>query len=249
MNNLRSIKLRRDEINNWEDHPFKVPAIKSFTELEIKSKIVFFVGENGSGKSTLLEAIADNFGFSKQGGSKNINFESTDEVYTRNLADKLTLVWRQKLTNGFFLRAESLFNMANYIDDLSKDPWIGSSAFTSFGGISLHQHSHGESFKTVFENQFHKNGFYLLDEPEAALSPKRQLELLVLLNELLKKEGNIQFIIATHSPIILSFPNAQIFDFNQGKITEVDYKDTEVYQVTKGFLDNTDYALKNLLDN
>ena len=243
---LRKIELRHQEIKNWNQHPFSVPVIKSLKEIEIRSQIIFFIGENGSGKSTLLEGIARNFGFSKEGGTKNTQFQTNDEDYIGLLADKLRIVWTEKLLTGYFLRAESFFNFASHIDELYKIPGAGAEAYDPYGGISLHQQSHGQSFMALFQNHFYKNGFFLLDEPEAALSIQKQLNFLAILHDILTKHKKAQFIIATHSPIILSYPNAQIFEFKDGYITETDYEDTEIYAVTKNFLNNKEKFFKEL---
>ncbi len=204
---LETITLLRDTIKSWDEYPLNVSVIKKLELLKIKSQVCFFVGENGTGKSTLLEAIAENYGFGKEGGSRNISF-STAEKDTNSLADYLRLSWSPKLLGGFFFRAESFFNLASYVDELAKDPLEGSKAYLSYGGESLHSKSHGQSLLALFQNRFSGKGFYLMDEPEAALSPQRQLSLLVVINDTLKKHPQSQFIIATHSPILLAFPDA-----------------------------------------
>lgn len=236
---LRSISLRRDEITNWNTHPFSVPVIKSLDDITINSNVVFFIGENGSGKSTLLEAIAKNFGFSKEGGTRNTQFETNEEDYIAKLADKLKITWTEKLLTGYFLRAESFFNFASHLDEIKKGPGIDATkTYAPYGGISLHQQSHGQSFMALFQNRFYNNGFFLLDEPEAALSVQKQLTFLAVLNDIIKKYPKAQFIIATHSPILLAFPKAQILEFKDGEINETTYENTEIYAVTKNFLNN-----------
>lgn len=240
---LRSIKLLREEIKSWDTHPFSVDAIKSLDEIKITSQVTFFIGENGCGKSTLLEAIARNFGFSKEGGTKNTQFQTKEEDYIQNLADKIRLVWSEKLLTGYFLRAESFFNFATHLDYLQT---IKGDAYEPYGGSSLHQQSHGQSFMTLFQNHFYKNGFFLLDEPEAALSTQKQLTFLAVLNDIVQQHQKSQFIIATHSPIILSFPNSQILEFKEGKITETTYEQTEIYALTKNFLNNKEKIFNEL---
>lgn len=191
-----------------------------------------------------MEAIANSYGFGKEGGSRNISF-STAESDNNNLSDYLRLSWSNKILNGYFFRAESFFNVASYIDDIQK---IDGKANTAYGGDSLHNKSHGQSFLALFNNRFSNRGFYLLDEPEAALSPKRQLSLLVIIHQVLQQHPESQFIIASHSPILLSFPGAQIFSFNEGKLVEVAYVDTEIYQITKDFLNNPSNYLKRLFE-
>ena len=250
MQTLRSIKLLGDEVSNWNVHPFSVPVIRSFTEIEIKSNVIFFIGENGSGKSTLLEGIARNFGFSKEGGTKNTQFETNKEDYIGLLADKLKLTWSEKLLTGYFLRAESFFNFASHIDELKKNQASHdhSDPYAPYGGSSLHQQSHGQSFMALFQSHFYKNGFFLLDEPEAALSVQKQLTFLAVLNDILHQNKKSQFIIATHSPIILSFPDAQILEFKDGEITETTYEQTEIYAITKNYLNNKQKILNELFE-
>ena len=203
--------------------------------LTFSSNVTFLVGENGSGKSTLLEAMAIAYGFNAEGGTKNFNF-STRDTHSE-LWEHLTLVRRGYAADGFFLRAESLYNAASYIDRTG----VGG----NYGGRSLHDQSHGESFLAVVENRFRGQGLYLLDEPEAALSPMRQLELMVQLQELVKQDS--QFIIATHSPILMAFPGAQILELSEQGIREVGYRQTEHYQLTRRFLEDPERMLHYLL--
>lgn len=203
-------------------------------ELELNSAVTFFVGENGSGKSTILEAAALAAGFNAEGGSRNFSF-STRDTHSE-LYNSITLsrgFVRPK--DGFFLRAESMYNSATYIDELDEIPCASPTISGSYGG-SLHNESHGESFIATVQNRFFGNGLYILDEPEAALSPARQLTLLGLIGKLV--EDNSQFIIATHSPILMAFPKAEILCFSDEGIRPVGYKQTEHYQITKQFLDD-----------
>ncbi|MDF0725598.1 AAA family ATPase [Cytobacillus sp. S13-E01] len=241
---LKKITLLKENISSFHSYPFSIPVFKELNELNFKSTVTFFVGENGSGKSTLLEAIATQIGFNKAGGSQNNFFEIEDTV--SSLAGYLRLSWLPKISNGFFLRAETFYDFASYLNELQREnPSIN--VFSSYGGKSLHEQSHGESFLSLFKNRFGKKGIYLLDEPEAALSPARQLALLKVIHDL-EQEGASQFIIATHSPILLGYPNATILHFD-GSIHEIDYEDTEHYQLTKYFLNNREGMLNKLLND
>jgi predicted ATPase len=240
---LKKVTLLRERVPNFRQYPFSVPAINSLEELHLHRNITFFVGENGSGKSTLLEAIASQIGFNKAGGSQNNRFEIEDTV--SSLGDYLRLSWLPKMSNGFFLRAETFYDFASYLEQLQREnPAID--VFASYGGKSLHEQSHGESFLSLFKNRFGQQGIYLLDEPEAALSPARQLALLKIIHDL-EDEGMSQFIIATHSPILLGYPNAVIYHFDhENGISEIDYEETEHYQLTKYFLNNREGILRHL---
>lgn len=223
-----------------------LPIIKYLSkekELCFSSSVTFFVGENGTGKSTLLEAIAVACGFNAEGGSKNFTF-STNATHSE-LFEHITVANRRYAKDGFFLRAESLYNVATNIDDMDKLPSFDAPIIEGYGGISLHNQSHGESFLSIVQNRFFGNGLYILDEPEAALSPKRLLTLMTEIDYLVKKDS--QFIIATHSPILMAFPNAKILEFSQNGIKSVNYQDTEHFQITKRFLNNPEKMLQYLL--
>lgn len=232
-------------------YPFSLKVVKNLKDLVFNKQVTFLVGENGTGKSTILEAVASRAGFGKEGGSKNISFSTTHEKMVdgdvSTLAECMTFSWRKKVSDGYFFRAESFFNLANEIDNMVDIPFVSKeSVYASYGGTSLHNRSHGESFMTLFKNRIGKGGgFYLFDEPEAALSPQKQLALLVLLKELCKNKET-QFIIATHSPILLAYPDADIWSFDGGEIKTIEYKDTEHYKITKGFLDNPEQFLNKL---
>lgn len=212
---LRSLEIKKDGITNLNKYPFNLPAVKTMSKLEFHPKVTFLVGENGTGKSTILEAIAIACGFNAEGGTKNFNF------YTQNthseLSDHIRLVRGVRTPkDGFFLRAESFYNLATNIDELERER---SGILASYGGKSLHQQSHGESFFSVLMNRFNGDGLYILDEPEAALSPARQMAMISRIHELVK-EGS-QFIIATHSPILMAYPNAVIYEIKD-KISVVE---------------------------
>lgn len=203
-----------------------------------------FVGENGTGKSTLLEAVAVAYGFNPEGGTKNFDF-STEDSHSE-LWQALTLVKRGFASDGFFLRAESFYNVASNIDQMDRTPSFGGRIIDSYGGVSLHHRSHGESFLALVQNRFGGHGVYLLDEPEAALSPTRQLTLLAQIHALVERDS--QFIIATHSPILMAYPGAEILEFSEDGIRSAAYRETEHYQVTRRFLEDPERMLRYLLE-
>jgi predicted ATPase len=229
MMRLKEISLLCERIAQWAEYPFNIPAIASLKALTIDSRVCFFVGENGTGKSTLLEAAASHYGFGLEGGNRNFSPNTTASVRSiEPLARALRLSFTKKTGAGFYLRAESFFNVASQVDNL------GSSQ--SYGDKSLHDQSHGESFLSLLQNRFTRSGFYLMDEPEAALSPQRQLSFLVLLHDLAADNENIQFLIATHSPILLAHPGAQIFSFDGGQIHQISYRETQPFQLMSRFI-------------
>ncbi|MDD4699507.1 MAG: AAA family ATPase [Oscillospiraceae bacterium] len=223
-----------------------LPVVKNLTkkkELRLGNPVTFLVGENGTGKSTLLEGIAVCAGFNAEGGSRNFDFftKSTES----NLYKYLTLVKHRYEKDGFFLRAESFYNVASYIDDLDNQP-SAEPLISAYGGNSLHHQSHGESFLSLVQNRFSGHGLYILDEPEAALSPLRQMTLLLEIKRLAELDS--QFIIATHSPILLAYPNAKIYELTDNDIKLTPYQETEHYKLTKQFIENPDLMIKYLLD-
>lgn len=243
---LDTVKVNFPPSIDFNHYPFSLALIKNLKEIHFPTAVTFFVGENGTGKSTILEAIAYNAGFGSEGGSKNISFKTSHETTyagTQNFADHLTLSWRRKAKDGYFFRAESFYNIANYIDYLERE--CGGSAYKSYGGKSLHNQSHGESFLSFFTHRMQRGGFFILDEPEAALSPQRQLSLLAIMNQLCKNERT-QFIIATHSPIVLAYPNSTIYSCDSDFLSAIRYQETMHYRITKQFLDYPELYLKNL---
>lgn len=241
---IRTVKLFKEKVPSFSRYPFSLEAIRSLSSLEMHPKVTYIVGENGTGKSTILEAIATAYGFNPEGGTKNFNF-STIETHS-DLHKYLILVKGiRKPEDGFFLRAESFYNLATNIDKLDQHNF-GSKIIDSYGGLSLHEQSHGESFFSVFVNRFSGEGLYILDEPEAALSPSRQMSMLSRIHELVLK--NSQFIIATHSPIIMAYPNSIIYEIKDG-INKVKYEDTEHYLVMKSFMNNTDKMFDILMED
>ena len=212
--------------------------------LSFDRSVTFLVGENGSGKSTLLEAIAVASGFNPEGGTRNFSFSTRDTQSI--LGQYLTPARRRYAKDGFFLRAESFYNVATNIDEMDEEPSYGPRLIDSYGGISLHHQSHGESFLRLVQNRFGGHGLYLLDEPEAALSPGRLLTLMGEMHRLVQEDS--QFIIATHSPILMAFPNARLYLLDEEGITPVDYRETEHYQLTRRFLENPERMLRYLFE-
>lgn len=237
------IALLRERVDSFERYPFCLPAVRSLHELALHPKVTFVIGENGSGKSTLLEAIAVSLGFNAEGGTRNFSFgtrRSHSELHEYLRVSKGFRRWR----DGFFLRAESFFNVATEIERLDEGPG-GPPIIDSYGGVSLHEQSHGESFLALMTERFGGKGLYILDEPEAALSPQRQLAVLSRMHDLVLDDS--QFIVATHSPILMAYPGALIYQCGAHGISEVAYEDTEHFQVTRDFLLNPERTLRELL--
>lgn len=228
---ISQIAFNRHEVNDFNKYPFNLPVIQNFHKLELCRPVTFLVGENGVGKSTLIEAIAVAIGLNPEGGSQNFNF-STKSTHSK-LFDYLTITKRRKPRTKFFLRAESFYNVASEIVRLSEECGVGP-LYGAYGG-NLHECSHGESFLKLVQHRFSANGLYILDEPEAALSPSRQMTLLCLIDQLVHHGS--QFIIASHSPIFISYSNGEIFDLNNN-LAVVRYEDTDIYQTYRMYLDN-----------
>ena len=241
---IRGISLKRDKVPSFASYPFHLPAVSALSEIRFTHPVTFFVGENGSGKSTILEAIASSYGFNPEGGTRNFNFSSYQSH--SSLDGYLTIIKGViRPEDGFFLRAESFYNVASEIEKLDRDEFSGR-LIDSYGGKSLHEQSHGESFMSLFLHKFRENSLYILDEPEAALSPARQLTMIARMHELVRQ--GCQFIIATHSPIIMAYPNAAIYVLDEQGYSKVKYEETEHYQITKTFLDAPDRMLKVLME-
>lgn len=238
---LRRVYTIPDRINSGQ-FPFTLPLFASGLDLELKTPVTFLVGENGTGKSTLLEAIAMKTGFNIEGGSRDHIYSTTDAGNKSALADSLRLSWSPKVSKGFFLRAETFFNFATYIDKIGGGNPRG---YQAYGGTSLHHKSHGESFLALFMNRF-EEGFFILDEPESALSPQRQLAFLAILSDM-ERQGKSQFIIATHSPMLITYPGATLLSIEDGALKQVAYQDTEHFQLMKTFLDSPERYFKRLL--
>ena len=232
---ITGLKIRWDSIAE-DSYLRNIEAIKAIDELRFHSPVTFFVGENGSGKSTLLEAIAIAYGFNPESGTKNYSFSTYDSH--SELCGALTLIrGYRKAEWGYFLRAESFYNVASAEEEYSKIQGIPQ---------EYHKKSHGESFLSVVQQNFGKNGLYILDEPEAALSPQRQLTLLLEMSNCVKNDS--QFIVVTHSPILLGFPEAEILSFDEGAIKPITYEETQSYQITKAFINDRERMLRFLME-
>jgi predicted ATPase len=214
-------------------YPYDLPLFKGGFELQFTSPVTIIAGENGTGKSTLVESIAAHCGFYLSGGSRN-HVYSEEGAVLREFARSMRFSWLPKVTQGFFMRAESFYNFASYIDALAKE--FGSIALAPYGGKSLHDQSHGEAFLSLFNNRIGGRGIYLMDEPEAALSPMRQLALLAIIREL-EKSRQAQIILATHSPMLMAYPGAQFLYVCDGQLQVTVYRETPHYQTMKRFLE------------
>ncbi|MFC7687068.1 AAA family ATPase [Ureibacillus sp. GCM10028918] len=240
---VRAVHLNRDQISSYNHYPFNLPVIQNFHEILFHPSVTYIIGENGMGKSTLLEGIAIALEFNPEGGTLNFNFSSYDSHST--LDEYLRLVKGvNRAKDHFFFRAETFYNVATNIEDLDKEPGLGRRIIDSYGGKSLHEQSHGESFFAAFIERFQGNGLYILDEPEAALSPLRQMSMLARINELVHRGS--QFIISTHSPIIMAYPNAKIMQISEEGISESTLEDTQHYSIMKQFFENKDRMLHHL---
>ena len=236
-----------EEVPNEQSYLKGLPVVQYLCKhphLVLDADVTILVGENGTGKSTLLEAVAVACGFNPEGGSRNFNF-STNATHSE-LHKCLRVVRRAYPKDGYFLRAESLYNVATNIEELDRQPAFSPPLVESYGGKSLHHQSHGESFLSLVQNRLGGNGLYLFDEPEAALSPMRQLTLLSEIDRLVKSGS--QLLIATHSPILMAYPGACILELSEQGIRRVEYRETEHYRVTREFLENPERMVHYLLD-
>jgi len=244
---LSEVRLDRGRVPSFEQYPFSLPAIRGLRALGLHDKVTYFVGENGSGKSTLLEGIALALGFNAEGGALGEIRFATRESHSE--LHHFLHLRPSRVRYGFFLRTESFFNLATAIEEQDRDPSLAAlpkRTIDYYGGRSLHEQSHGESFLATFQHRLHGGHLVLLDEPEAALSPLRQMSFLTLLH---KHIGDgAQFVIATHSPIVLAYPDAWIYRFDEGGIERVEYEQTEHFQVYRDFLENRDLSLRVLFD-
>ena len=235
---VRSVALKREEIEDPSAYPFSIPAIRLLDELKLDPAVTFFVGENGSGKSTLVEAIAIAAGFNAEGGSRHVRLNTRASQSPLHRHVRLVRGTR-RIRNGYFLRAESFFNVATYLENL-EDP----GALVPYGGKSLHEQSHGESFISLLKHRFGPNGLYVLDEPEAALSLRGVLALMRRMHDLVAQGA--QFIVSTHSPVLLGFPDATIYLLSDQGVTRTTFDAADVVTLTRAFLENREQFLRHL---
>ncbi|MFK7767005.1 MAG: AAA family ATPase [Mariniblastus sp.] len=226
--------------------PFSIPWVHQNFELRFPNAVTFFVGENGSGKSTLIEAIASLCGYPISGGGTNDATSRFGPEHDSELAQAMYPEFQKRHRDGYFFRAEFYAHFASLLEQRAIDPDFEGDPYGRYGGKSLHQRSHGESFLALLQNRFH-SGLYLLDEPESALSPQRQLTLLAMIADRVSK-GKSQFIIATHSPILMTYPGATIIDFDSESLEPVALEDTTHYHLTRGILDNPQMYWRHLLN-
>lgn len=231
---LRAVEVVWERVEDERAYPYSLPFVRELGRLELARDVTFLVGENGSGKSTLLEAMAIGMGFNVEGGGRNNRFLTADTH--SKLHSCLRLSRGKAPEDGFFLRAESYFNFATYLNRLGHT--------TDYGGRSLHAQSHGESFFALFQHRLGRNGLYLFDEPEAALSPTRQMALLARMRQLV--QAGSQFVIATHSPIVLAYPGALIYQLSERGIERLAYEQTETYTLYRHFLEHREPMLHEL---
>lgn len=238
---IKRIYLDKDKIEFFDKYPFNIEAVKSFDSIELDTPVTFLVGENGVGKSTFVEALAVCLGLNAEGGTQNFQFSTKDT--TSELANYIHVLSYNTAKTKFFLRAESFYNFSSEVQRLvEEDRFV--TLYHSYGG-NLHECSHGESFLKLIKNRFTDHGLYILDEPESALSPQRQMSLLCMIDDLVKQGS--QFIIATHSPILISYRNGKIFDLNNN-FEEIEYKDTDIYLTYKMYLEDPETMQKRLFD-
>jgi predicted ATPase len=245
---VRAIELRAPEPGeSRRGYPWHLPVVRALADgLQLHPRVTYLIGENGSGKSTLLEALAVAAGMNPEGGSSNFTYQTRQSHSVLWESIRLIRGARRPRTD-FFLRAESLFTAATYIESLGRPGDLGGDPLTAYGGRSLHEQSHGEAFLAVMINRFGPDGFYVLDEPEAALSTQNCLTFLRRVHEL-AREGS-QFVIATHSPIVLAYPDATILACTDADVAPVRYDDAEPVRLTRGFLDAPDAFLRALFSD
>lgn len=243
---VEAFELKEEGISEeqWKHYPYAIPCVKKMGRLEMHPAVTFLIGENGSGKSTLLEAMAVRLGFSAEGGSRNYQFSSRDTH--SNLHEHLRLSRRPgREYDHFFLRAESFYPLMSKVEEYETSDAFHT-PYTSWGGTTPHERSHGEAFLTLLTKRMSGDGLYLFDEPEAALSPKRQMSALVRIHDLVMEHS--QFIIATHSPILLAYPHSVIYECGEHGIRPVKYEDTDIFRTMRDFLMRHEKMVAMLLE-
>jgi len=242
---LQRVELQPDRVEDWTSYPFHLPFLKNLT-LEFTTPLTFLVGENGSGKTTLLEAIADLCRLPIGGGGRT---ELADDLKNERPRSRLAAALRPSFSerpwDGYFVRAENLVKLADLLEERERDPDFLGNPYFSYGGRSLHERSHGEAFLALFEHRLQPGGMLVMDEPEAALSPQRQLSLLALLHAFLES-GNTQVFIATHSPILMTFPDATLLEIAATGIHRIRLEETSHYQITRDILEHPERYWKHL---
>lgn len=239
---IKKIILKPELILTGE-YPFTLPSVKAIDQLELHSAVTFFTGENGTGKSTVIESIAVAAGFNHEGGSKNFNFSTAENSPVLSRAIRLSRS-AERMRDGYFYRSESFYNVITQINKLDKEQGLTPPIKNSYGGRDLHSRSHGESLLDLTLFRFSGKGLYILDEPESALSVQNQLVLLSRINELVRKGS--QFIIATHSPLLVAYPGASILEFSSRGIDPVNYEETENFALMKQYFRDPEYFMKKL---
>ena len=237
---LKGIRLSSEEEIDRKQYPFNIPALRGFKELSFESPVTVFVGENGMGKSTLIEAIAISMNFNPEGGTANFNF-STSDSHSELCNHLITIRGVKRNRDGFFLRAESFYNAISYMDTVND---TGRNIYDYYGGKRLHEVSHGEGFLNMLNHRCRGNSFFIFDEPEAALSPFSQIKMLVRMHQLVTEDS--QFVISTHSPILMAYPGATIYQFTENGLHKTEYDKTEHYMLMKYFLNNTNQYLNKI---
>jgi predicted ATPase len=242
---LEQIVIEADRVEDWTVYPFNLPFARKL-RIEFTAPLTFLIGENGAGKSTILEAIADLCRLPVEGGGRTELDDSPTSTRPRSpLARALRPSFRERPWDGYFVRAENLVRLADLLEERERDPDFRGDPYFAYGGRSLHTRSHGEAFMALFENRMQPGGVLIMDEPEAALSPQRQLSLLALLHAFVES-GNTQVFIATHSPILMTFPGASLLEVAERGISKVRLEDTNHYQITRGILESPERYWKHL---
>lgn len=241
---LLSLSIDSHRVDDWNIHPFNLPFVRRLN-LRFTTALTFFVGENGSGKSTIIEAIADVCRFPVEGGGRSELDTHPDSNRQRSELARGLRASVNRVHDGFFLRAENLVRFADLLEQREHDPDFYGDPYRAYGGRSMHQQSHGEAFLSIFQNRLQSGGVIIMDEPESALSPQRQLTLLTILYDFIRA-GNTQIFIATHSPILMTFPGATILEVSREHVVPIRLEDTSHYQITRGILNNPEQYWKHL---